>query len=199
MQPTRCGWCTSDPLYVAYHDDEWGVPERDDRALFEKLILDSFQSGLSWLVILRKREGFRRAFAGFDPAAIACFGEADVARLIADPGIVRNRAKIEAAIAGARAWLEIMDRDGSFAGPLWDFVGGGMQVNHWPSLAEVPAATDTSRAMAAWLRDRGFGFVGPTVCYAFMQATGMVNDHLETCHVRSRIVGPGNRLALHPE
>ncbi len=177
----RCPWPGTDPLYRAYHDEEWGVPETDDRALFEKLALDAFQAGLSWLVILRKREGFRRAFAGFDPTAIARFGPADVDQLMTDAAIVRNRAKIEATIAGARAWLTIIEREGSFSRLLWDVVDGRMRVNSWRTSAEVPAQTAESRRLAALLRDRGFRFVGPTVCYAFMQATGMVNDHLTGC------------------
>ncbi|TVS00488.1 MAG: DNA-3-methyladenine glycosylase I [Rhodospirillales bacterium] len=177
----RCGWVTGDLLYLAYHDAEWGVPEWDDRALFEKLMLDSFQAGLSWLTILRKREGFRRAFRGFEPERIARFGPDDVARLMADSGIVRNRAKIEATIAGARAWLELMAADGGFAPFIWRFVDGAPRRNRWPSLAAVPAATPESQAMAKALRARGFRFVGPTTCYAFMQAVGMVNDHVVTC------------------
>jgi DNA-3-methyladenine glycosylase I len=177
----RCGWVSTDPLYVAYHDQEWGVPEWDDRALYEKLMLDSFQAGLSWLTILRKRDNFRRAFAGFDPQVIARYGPPEVARLMADAGIVRNRAKIEAAIAGARGWLDIVERDGSFAGFVWRSVEGRPRVNHWRSLGEVPAATPESEALSKALRARGFRFVGPTVCYAFMQAVGMVNDHLAGC------------------
>jgi len=178
----RCAWPGTDPLYVDYHDTEWGVVERDDRALFEKLILDSFQAGLSWLVILRKREGFRRAFAGFDPARVAMFGADDVTRLLGDAAIVRNRAKIEAAINGARAWLRIMEAGPGFAALLWDVVGGRPCTNQWQRLAEVPAATPESEAMSKLLREHGFRFVGPTVCYAFMQAVGMVNDHLVGCH-----------------
>lgn len=186
----RCGWVTRDPLYVAYHDHEWGVPEWDDRALFEKLILDSFQAGLSWLTILRKRDGFRRAFHGFDPERIARFGPDDVARLMADPGIVRNRAKIEAAVAGARAWLDLMAKDGGFSRFVWQFVDGTPKQNRWPSLDQVPATTAESEAMAAALRARGFRFVGPTICYAFMQAVGMVNDHVTTCFRHPELDGP---------
>ena len=177
----RCGWVTADPLYVAYHDEEWGVPEWDDRALYEKLVLDSFQSGLSWLTILRKRDNFRRAFSGFEPSAIAAYGPQDVARLMFNAGIVRNRAKIEAAIAGARGWLDIVETCGSFAGFVWRFVDGRPRVNHWCSLGEVPAVTAESQALSVALRERGFRFVGPTVCYAFMQAVGMVNDHVVAC------------------
>ena len=178
----RCGWVGDDPAYVAYHDSEWGVPERDDRALFEKLVLDSFQSGLSWLIILKKRDGFRAAFDGFDPARIAAYGDADVTRLLADTRIVRNRRKVEATVANARAWLDVMDSEsGGFSGFLWDMVDGRPQVNRWRTLGQVPAETAVSQAMAKALRGRGFRFVGPTVCYAFMQAVGMVNDHLTGC------------------
>lgn len=177
----RCGWVGADPLYIAYHDEEWGVPEWDDRALYEKLVLDSFQSGLSWLTILRKRDNFRRAFSGFEPSAIAAYGPQDMARLMADAGIVRNRAKIEAAIAGARGWLDIVERGESFADFVWRIVDGRPRVNHWCSLGDVPAATAESRALSVALRERGFRFVGPTVCYAFMQAVGMVNDHVVAC------------------
>ena len=178
---TRCGWVSADSIYVAYHDQEWGVPEWDDRALYEKLVLDSFQAGLSWLTILRKRDNFRRAFAGFDPGAIAGYGPQDVTRLMTDAGIVRNRAKIEAAIAGARGWLDIVETGGSFASFVWRFVDGQPRINHWRTLSEVPAATPESQALSKALRERGFRFVGPTVCYAFMQAVGMVNDHVIDC------------------
>ena len=178
---TRCGWVGTDPIYVAYHDQEWGVPEWDDRALYEKLVLDSFQAGLSWLTILRKRDNFRRAFAGFDPLTIAGYGPEDVARLMTDAGIVRNRAKIEAAIAGARGWLDIVESNGSFATFIWRIVDGRPLINDWRDLGDVPAATAESQALSKALRERGFRFVGPTVCYAFMQAVGMVNDHVVTC------------------
>lgn len=181
MTLPRCPWCGTDPLYVAYHDTDWGVPERDPRALWEKLVLDGFQAGLSWITILRKRENFRAAFAGFDPAAVAGFTEADVARLLADPGIIRHRGKIEAAIRGARAYQEIEARTG-FAPFLWQFVGGVPQVNTPRSPADVPTQTPQSQAMAKALKTAGFTFCGPTITYAFMQAVGMVNDHLTTCH-----------------
>jgi DNA-3-methyladenine glycosylase I len=177
----RCPWPGNDPLYLAYHDEEWGVPEWDDQALFEKLILDGFQAGLSWLTILRKRESFRRAFEGFDPERVARFGPAKLERLMADPGIVRNRAKVEGSVASARAYLRLVEDEGSFARFLWSFVGGTPRVNNWRSLSRVPAETPESRAMSKALRARGFTFVGPTICYAFMQATGMVNDHLLAC------------------
>ena len=176
----RCGWCGDDPLYVAYHDTEWGVPERDSRALFEKLILDGFQAGLSWITILRKRDAFRRAFAGFEPEIIAGWGEDEVARLLADPRIVRHRGKIEATIGNARAWAGIEAREG-FSGFLWNRVGGRPVQNRFASLAEVPAETPLSRRISTDLRAEGFRFCGPTITYAFMQAVGMVNDHIVTC------------------
>jgi DNA-3-methyladenine glycosylase I len=178
----RCPWPGQDPLYVAYHDDEWAVPERDDRALFEKLVLDGFQAGLSWLTILRKRENFRRAFDGFEPEIIAHYDAGRVKALMNDAGIVRNRAKIEGAILSARGYVAIMERGPGFAALVWDFVGGEPQVNHRRSIAEVPAQTPLSRALSKELAGRGFKFVGPTIVYAFMQAVGMVNDHLVKCH-----------------
>lgn len=176
----RCPWCGTDPLYVAYHDTEWGVPERDSRALFEKLVLDGFQAGLAWITILRKREQFRRAFGGFDPRVIATWGEPEVARLLADAGIVRHRGKIEATIGNARAWEAIEDREG-FSNFLWRHVEGRPLQNRWSDIAQVPAETAQSRAMSKALKSAGFRFCGPTIVYAFMQATGMVNDHLVTC------------------
>jgi DNA-3-methyladenine glycosylase I len=190
QEPGRCPWCGTDPLYLAYHDTEWGVPEWDGRALFEKLILDGFQAGLAWITILRKREGFRRAFAGFDPVAIAGWGEAEVAGLLADPGIVRHRGKIEATIAGARAFLEIEAREG-FAPFLWEVVGGRPVQNQWTSLGQVPASTELSARMARRLGTAGFRFCGPTITYAFMQATGMVNDHLVSCHRHAEVAALG--------
>ncbi|MBL8448057.1 MAG: DNA-3-methyladenine glycosylase I [Zoogloeaceae bacterium] len=178
----RCPWCGDDPLYVAYHDQEWGVPVFDDRRLFEFLILEGAQAGLAWITILRKREGYRRAFADFDPATIAAFDDQDIARLLGDPGIVRNRAKISAAIGNARAFLATQAEFGTFARFLWDFVGGAPLVNHWTDLAQVPARTEISDALARALKARGFKFVGSTICYAHMQAVGMVNDHLVGCH-----------------
>ena len=180
MTAERCPWCGTDPLYVAYHDAEWGVPERDSRALWEKLALDGFQAGLAWITILRKREGFRAAFDGFDPAKVARYGEADVARILADPGVVRHRGKIEATIGNARAWLEIEEREG-FDRFLWDRVDGRPIVNRFESMAEVPAETPLSRDLSKALKAEGFKFCGPTIVYAFMQAVGMVNDHLVTC------------------
>jgi DNA-3-methyladenine glycosylase I len=181
----RCGWAGSDPLNIAYHDEEWGTPLRDDRALYEMLMLEGFQAGLSWITILRKRENFRRAFDGFEPESIATYNEAKVAALMADPGIVRNQAKILGAIAGARAYLEIMEQPGGFRDYLWQFVGGRPIVNHWKSVSEVPAETPEARAMSKALKARGFKFVGPTICYAFMQATGMVDDHVLDCFRRT--------------
>jgi DNA-3-methyladenine glycosylase I len=177
----RCGWAGSDPLYLAYHDQEWGVPLRDERALFEMLILEGFQAGLSWITILRKRENFRRAFDGFEPARIAAYDQAKIAALLADPGIVRNRAKIEGAITSARAYLELMAEPNGAAGFLWQFVDGRPIVNRRRSMAEVPAETPEARAMSKALKRRGFKFCGPTICYAFMQAVGMVDDHVVDC------------------
>ena len=178
----RCPWPKQDPLYVAYHDQEWGVPEFDDRALYEKLVLDGFQAGLSWITILRKRENFRRAFDGFDPEKIARYRPAKVARLMADAGIVRNRAKIAGAMLSARAYLDVMDTGPGFSALLWDFLDGRPQQNRFRSVSQVPAETKLSKQISAELVRRGFKFVGPTIVYAFMQATGMVNDHLLNCH-----------------
>lgn len=180
----RCGWATSDPVYLAYHDDEWGVPVHDDRRLFEMLILEGAQAGLAWITILRRRDGYRRAFHGFDPRKIARYGEKDVARLLADPGIIRNRAKVEAAIKNARAYLDLVEEMGSLDAFLWPFVGGEPRVNHWKTLKEIPPETAESKALSKELKRRGFGFVGSTICYAFMQAVGMVDDHVATCFKR---------------
>jgi DNA-3-methyladenine glycosylase I len=177
----RCQWPGTDPLYVAYHDEEWGVPERDDRALYEKLVHDGFQAGLSWITILRKREAFRRAFDDFAPEKIARYSNKKVEALMQDAGIVRNRMKIEGAIASARAWLEIMEHGAGFGPYLWDFVGGKPIVNRHKRMADIPAETELSRALSKDLKARGFKFCGPTIIYAFMQATGMVNDHLTGC------------------
>jgi DNA-3-methyladenine glycosylase I len=177
----RCGWVGTDPIYQAYHDEEWGVPERDSRALWEKLVLDGFQAGLSWITILRKRDNFRRAFAGFDPDVIEEWGEADVLRLLADPGIVRHRGKIEATIGNARAWQKIEAREG-FDTFLWAYVDGVPLQNHWTAQSEVPVSTPLAETISKDLRKAGFRFCGPTIVYAFMQAVGMVNDHIATCH-----------------
>jgi len=187
----RCPWPGNDPLYVAYHDEEWGVPEWDDRALYEKLVLDGFQAGLSWITILRKREAFRRAFDGFDPEKIARYSKKKVESLMRDEGIVRNRAKIEGAILSARAWLDLMDTSQGFSPFLWDFVGGEPVVNRFKTIKQIPAETDISRAMSKELKSRGFKFCGPTIVYAFMQATGMVNDHLTGCHRHAACVKLG--------
>ncbi len=178
----RCPWPKDDPLYLAYHDQEWGVPECDDRALYEKLVLDGFQAGLSWITILRKRENFRRAFDGFVPEKIARYSPKKIERLMQDAGIVRNRAKIEGAVISARAWIETMENGPGFAILLWDFVNGEPKVNRFRTVRQVPAETAMSRAMSKELAGRGFKFCGPTIVYAFMQAVGMVNDHLITCH-----------------
>jgi DNA-3-methyladenine glycosylase I len=177
----RCDWAETDPLYVAYHDREWGVPIRDDRALFELLCLEGAQAGLAWITILRKREGYRRAFEGFDPVRVAAYGEAEVERLLADPGIVRNRSKVRSVIANAGACLRLTDAAGSLADHLWSFVDGAPIQNRWSSMADVPAETDASRALSRDLKGRGFNFVGPTILYAFMQSAGLVNDHLVAC------------------
>jgi DNA-3-methyladenine glycosylase I len=175
----RCEWVPEgDPAYVAYHDEEWGVPLRGERELFELLTLEGAQAGLSWATILRKREGYRAAFEGFDPVRVAGFTATDIERLLADPGIVRNRLKVESTVANARAVLEL---DGGLPRLLWSFVGGAPKVNRWRTLAELPAETAESKAMSKELKRRGFRFVGPTVCYAFMQAAGLVNDHVIGC------------------
>lgn len=186
----RCPWCGTDPLYVAYHDTEWGVPERDGRALWEKLVLDGFQAGLAWITILRKREAFRAAFAGFRPEIVAGWGEAEIARLLADPGIVRHRGKIAAAIRGARAFLAIEEREG-FAAFLWDHVDGEPVQNAWATPREVPATTPLAERLSKRLTERGFAFCGPTITYAFMQAVGMVNDHLASCPRHAALGGRG--------
>jgi DNA-3-methyladenine glycosylase I len=178
---TRCGWCGSDPLYVAYHDTEWGVPEHDERKLFEAIVLDGAQAGLAWITILRKREAYRAAFDGFDPEKVARYNARSVERLLADPRIVRNRRKIESAIGNARALLRLRDSGRTLDGLLWSFVGGRPRRNRWRTLAEIPTVTPEAGAMSRELRDNGFTFVGPTICYAFMQACGMVNDHLTSC------------------
>ncbi|MFJ6024685.1 DNA-3-methyladenine glycosylase I [Brevundimonas sp. NPDC092305] len=177
----RCAWCGIDPLYVAYHDEEWGVPEYDSRALWEKLVLDGFQAGLAWITILRKREGMRDAFDGFDPEKIAAYGEADIERLLGDARIIRSRAKINSAIKGARIWLEMQESGEDFSEWLWSFVGGAPITNHWPDSDARPVATPESEAMAKALKKRGFTFCGPVIVYAFMQAVGMVNDHGVEC------------------
>jgi DNA-3-methyladenine glycosylase I len=190
---TRCGWAGSDPLLVAYHDEEWGVPAHDDRTLFEFLVLEGAQAGLSWRTILAKRPRYRQVFARFDPARVARFGARDVARLLRDDGIVRNRLKIEAAIANARAVLELERDGGSLDRHLWSFVGGTPMQNRWRTPREVPATTPEATAMSRDLIRRGFRFVGPTICYAMMQATGMVNDHVIGCFRHVQLVRGGRR------
>jgi len=185
----RCEWAPEgDPLYLAYHDEEWGVPSRDDRHLFELLVLEGAQAGLSWATILHKREGYRGAFAGFDPEAVALFGPADVERLLQDSGIVRNRLKVESAVTNARAVLAVQAELGSLADYLWGFVGGQPTVNRWTALGEIPAETPESKELSKDLKRRGFRFVGPTVCYAFMQATGLVNDHVVSCFRHAEVL-----------
>lgn len=182
---TRCWWAGDDPLYVAYHDKEWGVPVHDDRKLFEMLILEGAQAGLSWITILRRREGYRHAFDGFDPERIARYTERKKAALLQDEGIIRNRAKIDAAVRNARAFLQIEDFDGF----LWDFVGGKPKQNRFKERGEILPETPESQAMSKELKRRGFNFVGPTICYAFMQAVGMVNDHLTGCFRHRQVKG----------
>jgi DNA-3-methyladenine glycosylase I len=191
---SRCPWPGTDALYVAYHDEEWGVPEWQSQALFEKLILDGFQAGLSWITILRKRPGFRAAFDGFDPQRIARYDAAKIDHLMADTAIVRNRAKIAAAITSAKAYLEIEAKMG-FSTYIWQFVDGRPIQNHFAAMAEIPAQTPVSQALAKDLRARGFNFCGPTIVYAFMQACGLVNDHLTACHRHPQCGAPGGSAA----
>ena len=189
----RCAWSGEDPLYVAYHDGEWGVPVHDERRLFEFLLLEGAQAGLSWLTILRKRENYRRAFAGFDPTRVAAYGEDTIRELLADPGIVRNELKVRAAVRNAKAFLAVQAEFRSFDRFVWQFVGGRPKRNAWRSRRQVPARTAESDAMSKTLEKRGFTFVGSTICYAFMQAVGMVNDHLVDCFRHREIA----RLARH--
>jgi DNA-3-methyladenine glycosylase I len=185
---TRCEWTGSDPLYIAYHDEEWGVPEHDDRRLFEFMLLDGAQAGLSWLTILKKRENYRKAFDGFDPERVARFGERKVRALLANGGIIRNRLKIASAIQNAKAYLEVQREFGSFDAYIWRFVGGKPKRNSWRTLREIPARTTESESMSKDLRRRGFTFVGPVICYAFMQAAGMVNDHVVSCFRHEQVL-----------
>ncbi len=189
----RCAWCGTDPVYVAYHDTDWGVPEYDARALWEKLVLDGFQAGLTWITILKKREAFRAAFDGFDPETVARYGEAERARLMADTGIVRSGAKIDATIRGARVWVEMRDRGEDFSEWLWSFVGGAPIQALPRTLAEVPTQSPESQAMSKALKARGFGFCGPVIVYAFMQAVGMVNDHVDDCFRQAEVRAMGGR------
>lgn len=185
MQP-RCSWCGDDPLYIAYHDHEWGVPCRDGRALFELLMLESFQAGLSWITILRKRASFRARFAGFDPDILAGWGADEVEAALQDAGIIRHRGKINATIKGARAWQRL-EAGAGFANLIWDTVGGQTQVNTFTTMAEVPASTPESTQLSKRLKAEGFNFCGPVICYAYMQAAGLVNDHLITCPRHSAV------------
>jgi DNA-3-methyladenine glycosylase I len=181
MKKTRCAWVSDDPLYMAYHDEEWGVPVHDDRVLFEFLILEGAQAGLSWITILKKRENYRKVLDGFDPRKIARYDDAKVRALLADPGIVRNRLKIAATIQNAKTFLAVQKEFGSFDAYIWQFVGGKPKRNHWKNMTEVPASTEESDAMSKDLLKRGFKFVGSTICYAFMQAVGIVDDHTTDC------------------
>ena len=185
----RCGWrgMAGDPLYEAYHDTEWGVPEYDSRALWEKLVLDGFQAGLAWITILRKRDAFRAAFDGFDPELVARYGEADRARLMADAGIVRSNAKVDAAISGARIYLDMREKGEDFSQFLWSFTNGRVIQNQWTEIGQVPAQTRVAEEMSKALKAKGFKFVGPVIVYAFMQATGFVNDHLTCCHRHDQV------------
>jgi DNA-3-methyladenine glycosylase I len=194
MEPTRCEWAGTDPRMIAYHDVEWGTPSRDDAHLFEMLTLEGAQAGLSWSTILNKREGYRRAFRGFDPAAVARTRPASIDRLMADPGIVRNRLKIESTLHNAKRVVEVQRTDGSFAAFVWSFVGDRPIVNAWRSLERIPSETAESRAMSKELKRRGFRFVGPTVCYAFMEAVGIVNDHVAHCFRFPEIVETYERM-----
>lgn len=179
--PSGCTWPGTDPFYLAYHDEEWGVPEYDDQALFEKLILDGFQAGLSWITILRKRDNFRKAFDGFEPEKIVRYKDAKVEKLLQNEGIIRHRGKIEATIGNARAWTQIMEKEDGFSNYLWDFVDGKPLQNRCATMKDVPAQTELSKALSKDLKARGFKFCGPTIVYAFMQAVGMVNDHVDDC------------------
>jgi DNA-3-methyladenine glycosylase I len=191
----RCPWSGNDPLYQAYHDEEWGVPEYDDRALYEKLVLDGFQAGLSWITILRKRENFRRAFDNFAPERIARYGKREVTRLMGDAGIIRSSTKIDAAIAGAKLWLDIMEKEpGGFSQLIWKHVDGKPVTNRHRTLKDIPAKTEMSEGLSKDLKKRGFKFVGPVIVYAFAQAVGMVNDHVVTCYRHSAV----SKLARQP-
>ncbi len=189
----RCAWLDDNPLMLRYHDDEWGVPVRDDRALFEHLVLDGFQAGLSWSLILKRREHLRRAFDGFDPERVARYTPRKMAQLLRDPGIIRNRLKVKGAVTNARAYLDLMERRGSFGEFLWGFVGGDPKQNRWRTLKQLPAETKESRAMSRALTEHGFRFVGPTIVYAFMQAAGLVNDHIVSCFRHGEVRALGER------
>ena len=195
---TRCHWAGTEPLYVAYHDEEWGVPVHDDHKLFEMLVLEGAQAGLSWITILRKRERYRRVFGGFDPRKVARYDKKKIDAVLLDPGIVRNRAKVEGAVKSAGAFLEVVREHGSFDRYIWGFVGGAPLRHRRTGRGDVPAETAESRAMSQDLRRRGFTFVGPTICYAFMQATGMVNDHLTSCFRHRPLARDRGRTAARP-
>ena len=183
----RCSWPSEDPIYVAYHDEEWGVPEHDDRALFEKLILDGFQAGLAWITILRKRDNFRKAFDGFEPGVIVKYKPAKIEKLMQDKGIVRNRSKIVSTVKAAQAWIDIREGGQSFDDFLWQFVGGAPINNKWKTWQDTPTESEESRAMSKALKAAGFNYCGPTICYAFMQAVGMINDHEVRCFRHSEV------------
>lgn len=187
----RCPWCGELPLYVRYHDEEWGAPLHDDRALFELLILEGAQAGLSWLTVLKRREGYRIAYQGFDPARIAAYGPADQARLLADAGIVRNKAKVAASVKNAQAFLAVQEAFGSFDTYLWRFTEGKPVIGGWDDIKQVPAVTPLAETLSRDLKKRGFGFVGPTIVYAFLQAAGLVNDHLRGCFRFRELTGEG--------
>ena len=189
MEPTRCPWCGDDPMYVEYHDTEWGVPVHEERRHFEFVLLEGAQAGLSWITILKRREGYRRSFAGFDPETVARFGEEEVQRLKTDTGIIRNERKIRAAVGNARAFLAVQEEFGSFDSYIWRFVDGAPIVNEFNEMSEVPAETELSRTISKDLKGRGFSFVGPTIVYAHMQATGLVNDHLTSCFRYKELAG----------
>jgi DNA-3-methyladenine glycosylase I len=197
--PNRCSWVSDDPLYIAYHDEEWGVPSRDDRHLFEMILLEGAQAGLSWITILRKRARYREVFDGFDPEKIARYGARKKRALLQDAGIVRNRLKVEAAVSNARAFLDIVESEGFFADFLWSHVDGRPIQNRWRRVKDVPTSTPQSDAMSKALKKRGFKFVGTTICYAFMQATGMVNDHVTDCfRYRTLVKGSGRARSRRP-
>jgi DNA-3-methyladenine glycosylase I len=187
-EKTRCLWPTADPLYMNYHDEEWGLPVHDDRKLFEMFVLDGAQAGLSWITILRKRENYRKAFGNFDPEKVSRYGKREISRLLKDDGIVRNRLKIESAVKNAKAFLEVQREFGTFDAYIWQFVGGSMKVNSWRFLKQIPASTKESDAMSKDLKMRGFSFVGSTICYAVMQAAGLVNDHVTSCYRHSELI-----------
>jgi DNA-3-methyladenine glycosylase I len=186
MQEIRCGWVNEDPLYIHYHDHEWGVPVHDEHKLFELLVLEGAQAGLSWYTVLKKRDNYRKAFDGFDPNKVAAYDEVKAAELLQNEGIIRNRLKVQAAITNAQAFLKVQQEFGSFDSYIWSFVGHQPIVSHWGTLSEVPATTSQSDAMSKDLKKRGFKFVGSTICYAFMQAAGMVNDHIASCIAHSK-------------